>query len=264
MSELLSIKNISTNYKIEKELGRGGMGIVYLATDLRLDRSVAIKVLNLSAFEDCDSDVVEIIERFNREAKAVAKLFHPNIVRIYDIGSENNYHYMVMEHLEGEDLSKLKATKIIDINKIVNIGIQICNALDFAHKRGIIHRDIKPANIIFDKTNTAKLMDFGIAQLNKEGSLRLTQEGSLLGSIMYVSPEQLINAKNVESAADIYSLGVTLFELLTGKLPFEGENVPTLIMNILKDKPEPPSTYNENIPVLLDKIILKALEKKSW
>jgi len=166
-----------------------------------------------------------------------------------------------MEHLEGEDLSKLKSTGIIDINKIVNIGIQICNALDFAHKRGIIHRDIKPANIIFDSNNTAKLMDFGIAQLNKEGHLRLTQEGSLLGSIMYVSPEQLINAKNVESAADIYSLGVTLYELLTGKLPFAGDNVPTLIMNILKENPEPPSKYNEKIPVLLDKIILKALEK---
>jgi serine/threonine protein kinase len=261
MNELLSIDNISGNYAIEKEIGRGGMGIVYLATDKRLDRPVAIKVLNLSTLEEYVSDVSEIIIRFNREAKAVAKLSHPNIVSIYDIGYENNLHYMVMEFLEGKVLTELKTPGQLDIKQIANIGIQICSALDFAHQRGIIHRDIKTANIILTPGNSAKLMDFGIAQLNTEGHLRLTREGSVLGSMTYISPEQLMNAKNVDARADIYSLGVTLYELLTGRLPFEGNNVATLIMNILKDKPEPPSKFNNKVPEMLDQIIEKALEK---
>ncbi len=258
-----TLERISTNYKIEKEIGRGGMGIVYLATDERLERQVAIKVLNMSFMEDCaENDTDDIIERFNREAKAVANLSHPNIVNIYDIGSENDLNYMVMEYIEGIDLSKIKAKKIeLSLKQIINIGIQICNALSFAHSKGIVHRDIKPANIILTSSNIVKLMDFGIAQLNQEGYKRLTQDGSVLGSIMYISPEQLSNSALTDKRTDIYSIGITLFELLTGCLPFEADNIADVVMKVLRAKPVPPSSHNQQIPEFIDKIILKALEK---
>jgi serine/threonine protein kinase len=263
MEQLLKIEGLNRNYTVEKVLGYGAMGTVYLATDKRLDRLVAIKVLNLSDLDDyMGENISDVVERFNREAKAVAKLSHPNIVSIYDVGSEKDLHYMVIEYLEGIDLSVLRIRKQqLTIEQILNIGIQICKALDFAHKKGIIHRDIKPANIIFTIDNTAKLMDFGFAMQNSESHMRLTQEGSVFGSIMYISAEQLNNSMNVDARSDIYSLGATLYELLAGRPPFGGDNIATLVMNILTGKPLPPSRYNPEIPPLLDKIILKALQK---
>lgn len=263
LNELLSLEEINKNYSIEREIGRGGMGVVYLATDKRLERPVAIKVLNLSSLEEfSDIDTGEVIERFKREAKAVAKLSHANIVSIFDIGTQNNLHYMVMEYLEGQELSRLiPQNKFLEVEEVINVGIDICKALSFVHERGIIHRDIKPANIVLTSNKVAKLMDFGIAQLNKEGHKRLTQDGSVLGSLIYISPEQLTNSRNVDIRADIYSLGATLYELLVGLPPFKADNVATLVMSILKDKPHPPSEKNTKVPPALDKIIEKALSK---
>jgi serine/threonine protein kinase len=260
----IALAGLEKTYKIEMELGRGGMGVVYLATDKRLDRRVAIKVLSLSGGNESSGvSNTEVIERFLREAKAVAKLAHPNIVNIHDISDEDDLYYMVMEFVDGKVLSGMfSEDKPLDPNLVINIGTQICNALDFAHESGIIHRDIKPANIILSRKGVAKLMDFGIASLSDtKEAYKLTQAGSVLGSIMYISPEQLNNASNVDARADIYSLGVSLYELLTGQLPFMAENISSIIMKILTDTPSPPSTYNPEISPALDAIINKAMAK---
>ncbi len=266
-----ALYSLQKNYKIEKEIGSGGMGVVYLATDKRLDRQVAIKVLKLSTGNNesgVSSD--EVIERFQREAKAVAKLSHPNIINIHDIGSDDGIYYMVMEFVDGYSISELIELRVSEPEKSlltmetsVNIGIQICSALDIAHESGIIHRDIKPANIIYSKKNMAKLMDFGIAQLNKQEkeSLKLTQAGSVLGSIMYISPEQLNDASKVDSRTDIYSFGMSLYEMLTGHLPFMAENLSNIIMKIIGNDPPVPSSFDYRIPKSLDNIILKSLAK---
>ena len=255
------ITRFGKNYLIEKEIGRGGMGSVYLATDTRLDRRVAIKVLSLSAENADANSLQEIIERFQREGKAIAKLSHSNIVNIYDIGEEENKYYMVMEFLEGKPLSILiNDKKRLPPLLAVSIGVQICNALEYAHENGIIHRDVKPANIILSKKGVAKLTDFGIAQLNQEQA-KLTQAGSLLGSIMYIPPEQLHNSAGVDHRADIYSLGITLYELITGVLPFNSDTISELFMKILTETPKPASSHYADIPSVLDLIISKALLK---
>lgn len=259
MTTLLS--ELEKNYIIEQEIGQGGMGIVYLATDRRLDRKVAIKVLSLSAFSKYQDSVDEIIQRFQREAKSVAKLSHTNIVNIYDFGQTSDSYYMVMEFLEGKSLDKILEThKNLSPSLVISIGYQICNALEYAHQNGIIHRDIKPANIILSSKGIAKLTDFGIAQLSDDQK-KLTQAGSLLGSIMYIPPEQLEDSANVDHRADIYSLGATLYQLLTGHFPFDANNASEIIFKILKEIPKPPSTFNQEIPHALDHIIIKSLMK---
>ncbi|MEK7432914.1 MAG: serine/threonine-protein kinase [Cyanobacteriota bacterium] len=259
----MEFTNIEKTYTIEKELGRGGMGVVYLATDRRLDRKVAIKVLNISSGnEKSEVPFEEIVERFQREARAVAKLTHPNIVNIYDVGNENESYYMVMEFVDGKSLYDRLVSEVMDIEVVLNIGIQIASALDFAHENGIIHRDIKPANIILSKKGISKLMDFGIAQLG-QNSKRLTQSGTMLGSILYVSPEQLTDSSKVDARADIYSFGMSMYEMLTGgRLPFDGDNIPSLVMKIMTKEPMPPSNFNGDIPSELDRIILKAIAKE--
>lgn len=257
------LKNLEKTYTIEKELGRGGMGVVYLATDTRLDRKVAIKVLSISGGnENTGVSLDEVVQRFQREAKAVAKLTHQNIVNIYDFGSEDGLYYMVMEFVDGKSLYDLIVSNSLEFNLVLNVGVQICSALDFAHENGIIHRDIKPANIILSKKGIAKLMDFGIAQLGKESSQRLTQSGTLLGSIMYISPEQLTDSSQVDARSDIYSLGMSIYEMFTGgKLPFDGDNIPALVMKIMSQEPIPPSSFNPLISPELDRVILKSITK---
>ncbi|MFN8578168.1 MAG: serine/threonine-protein kinase [Candidatus Sericytochromatia bacterium] len=260
-----ALYSLEKTYKIEKEIGSGGMGVVYLATDKRLDRQVAIKVLKLSG-SNSESGVSEseVIERFQREAKAVAKLTHPNIINIHDIGSDDGLYYMVMEFVDGTSVSDMIENKQLDLETCVNIGVQICSALDMAHEQGIIHRDIKPANIIYSKKNIAKLMDFGIAQLagkQDKDAFKLTQAGSVLGSIMYISPEQLNDASKVDLRTDIYSFGMSLYEMLTGQLPFMAENISNIVLKILSHDPPNPSSYNFKIPKGLDNIILKSLVK---
>jgi serine/threonine protein kinase len=259
MSNLLSI--LEKNYKIEKEIGRGGMGTVYLALDKRLNRQVAIKVLALASENEDQFSLEEVILRFKREAKSIAMLSHPNIVTIYDIGEEDNKYYMVMEYLEGKPLSQLlEEKKRLPPVLAINIGIQISNALNYAHENGIIHRDIKPANIILSRLGTAKLTDFGIAQFNKE-QIKITQAGALLGSFMYIPPEQLEDSANVDHRVDIYSLGITLYELISGVLPFEADSVSQYFLKILSEKPRKLSSFNTDIPPGIDEIIEKALFK---
>ncbi|GIW23182.1 MAG: hypothetical protein KatS3mg068_2189 [Candidatus Sericytochromatia bacterium] len=251
-------------YEVIGELGRGGMGVVYKGFDPKLEREVAIKVIeNLGEETDklTQASHQELVERFKTEAKAIAKLNHPNIVSIYDFGTENDKNYMVMELLKGRDLAHLlKFNSPLSIELVVKSIISVCNALDFAHQNGIIHRDIKPANIILLDNGNVKLMDFGIARI-QESQSQLTQAGTILGSVLYISPEQLINAKKVDKRADIYSLGVSLYELLTGKFPYDGDNVASIISKIMQAIPEPPSKYNKNIPYELDQIVMKAIEK---
>lgn len=255
------IAKLGKNYEIEKELGRGGMGAVYLATDKRLERQVAIKVLSLSSSNTDAATLEEVIKRFQREAKAIAKLNHPNIVSIFDIGDEDDCYYMVMELLEGDSLAKiLKEKKRYSPAMATNIAIQVCSALDYAHEQGVIHRDIKPENIMLSKKGIAKLTDFGIAQLTQDQA-KLTQAGSMLGSIMYVSPEQLYNAATVDKRADIYSLGMTLYEMLSGILPFDGNSVSEIFMKILNEAPKNLTSIHPDIPESLSQIIDKALTK---
>jgi len=252
---------LTSNYEIVKELGRGGMGAVYLANDKRLDRQVAIKMLQVDSSLSTEIST-EIIQRFQKEAKAIAKLNHPNIVSIYDIGEENNQYFMVIELLEGQALSNLiEKNEKLSLEKVVDIGIQICSALSYAHKNGIVHRDIKPANIMYSEDGIAKLTDFGIAQLGNDKQLGLTQAGSILGSILYIPPEQLVDSRKVDNKADIYSLGVTLFQLFTGKLPFEGNSVAEVVTKILNTEAPSMKDYDETIPKALDRVILKAIKK---
>jgi len=252
---------LTTNYEIVKELGRGGMGAVYLANDKRLDRQVAIKMLQVDS--SLSTEVTnEMIQRFQKEAKAIAKLNHPNIVSIYDIGEENGQYFMVIELLEGQALSNLiERNEKLPLEKVIDIGIQICSALSYAHKNGIVHRDIKPANIMYSEEGIAKLTDFGIAQLSNDKQLGLTQAGSILGSILYIPPEQLVDSRRVDNKADIYSLGVTLFQLFTGRLPFEGNSVAEVVTKILNADAPSMKDYDNSIPKALDRVILKAINK---
>jgi serine/threonine protein kinase len=252
---------LTNNYEIVRELGRGGMGTVYLAYDKRLDRQVAIKMVNVDPSVD-EATTSEIIQRFQKEARAIAKLNHPNIVSIYDIGEDKNQYFMVIELLEGQSLSNIVEKKQkLPVEQVITIGIQICGALSYAHKNGIVHRDIKPANIMFSQEQHAKLTDFGIAQLGND-KMGLTQAGSILGSILYIPPEQLMDSRKVDHRADIYSLGVTLFQLFTGRLPFEGNSVAEVITKILNEDMPSMRTYDQDIPEILDKVILKAMKKE--
>jgi serine/threonine protein kinase len=252
---------LTNNYEIIRELGRGGMGTVYLAYDKRLDRQVAIKMLNVDPSLD-EATTTEIIHRFQKEAKAIAKLNHPNIVSIYDIGEDKNKYYMVIELLEGQSLSNIVEKKQkLSPEIVISIGVQICGALSYAHKNGIVHRDIKPANIMFSQEHHAKLTDFGIAQLGND-KMNLTQAGSILGSILYIPPEQLMDSRKVDHRADIYSLGATLYQLFTGRLPFEGNTVAEVITKIINQEMPNMRSFEPNIPEILDKVIIKAMKKE--
>jgi len=249
-------------YDILGELGRGGMGVVLDAVDPRLDRHVAIKVIELPHDPNMTQQTKdELIERFKREAKASAKLNHPNIVSIFDFGEYEGRYYMVMEFLQGRNLAQLlKIHSPLSVPVAIKSMIQTCDALDFAHFQGIIHRDIKPANIVILDNGTTKLTDFGIARLESTQS-DLTKAGSILGSLLYISPEQLMNPKDVDKRADIYSLGVTAYEILTGQLPYNGSNIGEIVMKIMQSEPPRPSELNPQIPAELDGIIFKAMAK---
>lgn len=252
---------LAKNYEIIKELGRGGAGSVYLAHDKKLDRQVAIKMLELDSNLDL-SLIHEMQQRFEKEAKAIARLNHPNIVDIYDFGEENGKHFMVIELLNGESLSsQIYKVKSLPIEKILEIGLQLCSAVSYAHSQGVIHRDIKPANIMILDNYKVKLTDFGIAQLHND-KLALTQAGSILGSILYIPPEQLVDSRKVDKRADVYSLGVTIFQLLTGRLPFEGNSVAEVVTKILNQDIPSMLTFNKEIPEALDRVILKAIKKE--
>ncbi len=246
-------------YRILDIVGRGAMGIVYKAVDPVIDRVVAIKTVNLSLSKD---DVAEYEARFQQEIKAAGRLNHPNIVTIYDVGRNEEMAYMAMEFLEGKELKDLLAVgDRPDVETTVDLMAQVADGLAFAHEREIVHRDIKPSNIMVMKVANgvlAKITDFGIARM--PASAVKTMTGMILGSPRYMSPEQVIG-KAIDYRSDIFSLGVVLYETLTGIAPFDGDNVNAIMYATVNTNPVPPSTLNIEVPTMLDMIIAKALSK---
>ncbi len=253
----MSVRRIG-RYEIEQTLGRGAMGVVYLARDPLIGRRVALKTLRL----DLDTEYAgEFRERFFREAKAAGGLNHPGIVTIHDVGEdpESGLVFIAMEYIEGRDLKDLLADgQPVRPSEAARIAADVARALDYAHSMGVVHRDIKPANIILTQDGTAKITDFGIARLE---SSNLTVEGQFIGTPNFMSPEQ-ITGKPVDGRSDIFSLGVVLFTLLTGERPFAGETMHEVTMKVVQEPCPIPSTFDTNIPPAINPIILKCLEKE--
>ena len=248
-------------YVILSELGRGAMGIVYKATDTVLERTVAVKTVNM-ALEHDGANRYE--ERFYQEARAAAGLNHPNVVTVHDVGKSGEVVFMAMEYIEGVELRTLIGEgRPLRLPQALSIAAQIAEGLAYAHARGVVHRDIKPANIMVLANGPVKITDFGIAR--RRLSSELTQTGMLLGSPKYMSPEQVIG-KRADHRADLFSLGVILYEMLTGVAPFSGENVTALMYQTVNFIPPAPGQLNAEVPPLLDhiaaKLLAKALEER--
>lgn len=246
-------------YEIEKELGRGAMGMVYLGRDPKIGRTVAIKTMALSQEFD-DVQLVEVKERFFREASTAGRLNHPNIVTIYDVGEEHDLAYIAMDYLEGVNLTPYtQAENLLPLNEIFLVIGKMAEALDYAHENQVVHRDIKPANVVY---NAAKrqvtVMDFGVAFLVDANK---TKTGSILGTPSYMSPEQLAGQK-VDGRSDLFSLGVMFFQLATGELPFIGESIATLLYKIANEKHPDPRMFRPDLPVCVGRVIDKALRKE--
>jgi len=250
------------NYKIKKRIGSGGMSTVYLAHDTRLDRDVAVKVLRVDprlGLEETGRR--EIVLRFQQEAKAAARLNHPNIVSIHQVGQQRDQYYIVMEYLDGPSLGTLmKSGERHPTETILEWIYQVCEGLHFAHEHGVIHRDIKPDNLILLKNGTVKITDFGIARLEKSEMVK-TRDQTFMGTIYYCSPEQLKEFKNIDRRTDIFSMGVVLYQLLTGTLPFHEESIAETINKIINGEPDPPRKIVPEIPVKIERVVLKCLAK---
>ena len=244
-------QTLNGRYRLDAMIGEGSTAVVYRATDLRLEREVAVKVL-LPHVHDTTK------KRFQREALAAAKLSHAGIMGIYDVGEDGDYQYLVVELINGQPLHALMPAPPKDV---IEIGQQICQALSYAHRVGLIHRDIKPANIYMTDSNQIKLMDFGLAISHSGDEKRLTALGTIIGTPAYLSPEQAQGLK-LDPRTDIYSLGIVLYELLTGRLPFDADDIGSILLQQVKKQAEPPSKYMNSCPPALEQIILKALEKK--
>jgi serine/threonine-protein kinase len=243
-------------YEIVGELGQGAMGVVYKATDPLIDRIVAIKTITLSLAQD---EREEYEGRFYQEAKAAGRLSHPNIVTIFDVGRSGDIAYIAMEFLQGRELRDvLNDEKLLPVDQALDIVAQVALGLAYAHEHGIVHRDIKPSNIMVLRDGHAKITDFGIARM-ASAAVR-TQTGMVLGSPKYMSPEQVMG-KLTDQRSDIFSLGVMLYEMLTGQPPFLGENVNAIMYQTLNAIPQPPSSLNTAVPDMLNFIVAKALAK---
>jgi len=244
-------------YEIQSELGRGAMGVVYKAADPVLDRTVAIKTIDMSRDQ---SERAEYETRFYQEAKAAAGLSHANIVTVYDVDDSDHVAYMAMEFLDGNELHDLTGEgRVLPVEKAVDIAAQIADGLGYAHLRGVVHRDIKPANIMILHNGQVKITDFGIARMrHAEVS---TQNGMMLGTPRYMSPEVVIG-KRADGRSDIFSLGIILYEMLTGAAPFSGDTVSGLMFQTINFVPPPPSAVNPAVPPMLNFIVAKMLAKQ--
>jgi serine/threonine-protein kinase len=242
-------------YEIVKELGRGSMGVVYQAHDPQIDRLVVLKVLRQDRLTS-----EAFTHRFLKEAKAIGRLSHPNIVTVYDFGRDHETIYIAMEFLEGDPLNKVIEEKRLGMREIVNLGIQVAETLDYAHHLGIIHRDVKPSNILVKPSGQIIITDFGIAHIEDPSSSLQTQDGEILGTPAYMSPEQ-VKGQSVDGRSDLFSLGIILYELGTGMRPFGGENLAAIFNSIAQKNPLDPAKINPGIPKRLSQIIMKCLEK---
>jgi serine/threonine-protein kinase len=243
-------------YEVLVRLGEGAMGTVYKAHDPLLDRLVAIKTVNLNLPKE---DLAEYEARFYQEAKAAGGLSHPNIVVIYDIGKTDRLAYMAMEYLEGRELRSILSERgCVSLDEAVNIAAQVAEGLTYAHGRGVIHRDIKPTNIMLNRDGIAKITDFGIARM-RSSELK-TMTGMILGSPRYMSPEQ-VAGKRADQRSDIFSLGVVLYEMLTGQAPFQADTVHGVMYQTMNATAPAPSTVKAGLPKILDYIVAKALAK---
>jgi eukaryotic-like serine/threonine-protein kinase len=256
-----------SHYRILEKLGAGGMGVVYLAEDMKLGRKVAIKILSHEYTTNKDR-----LHRFDQEAAAASNLNHPNILTIHEVGDDDGRHYIATEYIDGVTLRRKLAASHLEAPEILDIALQIASALQEAHAAGIVHRDIKPDNIMIRRNGYVKVLDFGLAKLTEtvdrtpldtESPTRVlvqTDAGVVMGTSHYMSPEQA-RGKPVDARSDIWSLGVVIYEMVAGRTPFEGETSTDVIVAITQKEPPPLARFAPNIPAELDWIVMKALRK---
>jgi eukaryotic-like serine/threonine-protein kinase len=255
--ESMQTEVLGERYKLGDPIGRGGMATIYRGQDMRMDRIVAIKVLR-----EVYSTDPKFVTRFQREAKAASSLQHPNIVQVYDYGQTDGNYFIVMELVEGTDLRRyLRSRGVLAVDRAIIIAHDVALGLGAAHRRGIVHRDVKPQNVLVGKDGSIKLTDFGIASVYKDiNAERLTTTGMTLGTVQYYAPEQA-QGEIVSPAADVYALGIVMYEMLTGRTPFDGDTPVAVAMQHIQDLPTPPTHLNPNIPPALEEIIMRCLEK---
>jgi tRNA A-37 threonylcarbamoyl transferase component Bud32/dienelactone hydrolase len=254
MEELRPGIELADKYKIEDVLGRGGMGIVYKAEDTKLKRRVALKFLPPELIQDKEAK-----ERFILEAQTAAALSHPNICTIHEINQQDGESFIAMEYVEGQNLRDKLRKGPLEVEEVLDIAIQVAQGLDEAHKKNIIHRDIKSANVMMTEKGQAKIMDFGLAKI--KGATILTREGTTLGTVAYMSPEQA-RGEEVDQRTDIWSLGVVMYEMLSGELPFKGDREASILYSVVHEEPRPLKDIKRNLPTELQQIINRALKKK--